>query len=120
MSKKSFIIYHDYREALTDLNDEQVGKLFRAIFDYEIEKKEPNFVGELKMAFKFIKQDLDINSNKYDNICERNRENGKKGGRPKNPENPKNPNGFSKTQKTQTNPKKPIMIMMMIIIIIII
>ena len=72
MAKNSFILYHDYYEALADLTDEQVGKLFRAIFEYEIEKKEPSFTGELKVAFKFIKKDLDINLDKYESICERN------------------------------------------------
>lgn len=103
MAKNSFVIYHNYRDTLEDLTNEQVGELFRAIFDYEIDKKEPNFNGELKIAFRFIKKDLDLNSDKYESICERNRMNGLKGGRPKNP---KNPNGFSKTQENPEKPKK--------------
>lgn len=102
MAKNSFIVFYDYKEALADLTDEQVGKLFRALFDYEIERKEPNFEGGLNIAFKFIKKDLDINLTKYASVCERNRENGMKGGRPRNPENPKNPSGFSE------NPKNPV------------
>lgn len=103
MAKNSFVIYHNYRDTLEDLTNEQVGELFRAIFNYEIDKKEPNFNGELKIAFRFIKKDLDLNSDKYESICERNRMNGLKGGRPKNP---KNPNGFSKTQENPEKPKK--------------
>lgn len=82
MAKNSFVLYHNYRETLEDLTDEQVGTLFRAIFDYEIERKEPNFDGELKIAFKFIKKDLDVNLEKYENICKRNRQNGQNGGAP--------------------------------------
>ena len=104
MAKNSFVLYHNYRDSLEDLTDEQVGKLFRAIFDYEIDKKEPNFTGELKIAFRFIKKDLDINADKYESICERNRTNGAKGGRPRNP---KNPVGFSKTKKNPKNPDEP-------------
>lgn len=103
MAKNSFVIYHNYRETLEDLTDEQVGILMRAIFDYEIDGIEPTFDGELKIAFKFIKKDLDFNSSKYESICERNRTNGAKGGRPKNP---KNPNGFLKTQDNPEKPKK--------------
>lgn len=103
MAKNSFVIYHHYRETLEDLTDEQVGILMRAIFDYEIDGIEPTFDGELKIAFKFIKKDLDFNSSKYESICERNRTNGAKGGRPKNP---KNPDGFSKTQENPEKPKK--------------
>ena len=98
MAKNSFVIYHNYRETLEDLTDEQVGKLFRAIFDYEIDKKEPNFNGELKIAFRFIKKDLDINNDKYESICERNRKNGQKGGAPKGNQNAK---------KQPKQPKQP-------------
>lgn len=103
--KNSFVIYHNYLENLEDLTDEQFGKLFRALFHYEIKREEPGFTGSLKIAFNFIKQDLDANLEKYENICERNRLNGLKGGRPRNPsgfqENPRNPSGF------QENPKQP-------------
>ena len=103
--KNSFIIYHSYMEIFEDLTDEQLGKLFRAFFNYEINRIEPNFTGEMKIAFKVIKKDLDINLEKYENICERNRLNGLKGGRPRNPSgfnnNPNNPSGFLE------NPKKP-------------
>ena len=98
MAKNSFVIYHNYRETLEDLTDEQVGKLFRAIFDYEIDKKEPNFNGELKIAFRFIKKDLDLNNDKYESICERNRKNGQKGGAPK---------GNQNARKQPKQPKQP-------------
>ena len=98
MAKNSFVIYHNYRDTLEDLTDEQVGKLFRAIFDYEIDKKEPNFDGELKIAFRFIKKDLDLNNDKYESICERNRKNGQKGGAPKGNQNAK---------KQPKQPKQP-------------
>ena len=101
MAKNSFVLYHNYREILTDLTDEQLGKLFRALFDYEIDRTEPKFSGELKIAFGFIKKDLDINLVKYDNICKRNRENGQKGGAPIGNQNAKT------TQTTQNNPNNP-------------
>lgn len=98
MAKNSFVLYYNYREILTDFTDEQLGKLFRALFDYEIDRTEPKFSGELKIAFGFIKKDLDINLVKYDNICKRNRENGQNGGAPignqnarKQPKQPKQP-----------------------------
>ena len=98
MAKNSFVIYHNYRETLEDLTDEQVGKLFRAIFDYEIDKKEPNFNGELKIAFRFIKKDLDLNNDKYESICKRNRKNGQNGGAPK---------GNQNARKQPKQPKQP-------------
>ena len=73
--KNSFIVYHEYRAILEDLTDVQVGKLFRAILDYEIDGKEPTLNGALKIAFKCIKKDLDINKSKYEKKCERNKAN---------------------------------------------
>ena len=97
--KNSFLIYHEYKEILEDLTDEEVGILFRAILDYEIEGTIPNFKGLMKMAFKVIQGNLDRDRNKYDKRCETSAENGKLGGRPrKSNKNLKEPN-----QK----PKKP-------------
>lgn len=104
MAKNSFVIYHNYLEILEDLTDEQVGKLFRAMLKYDRFGEEPAFDSELKIAFKFIKKDLDYNKETYENICKRNRENGNKGGRPKNPENPV---GYLETQENPEKPKKP-------------
>ncbi len=81
--KNSFLIYNEYAEILEDLSNEEVGILFRAIFDYEINRKEPKFTGLMKMAFKVIKGNLDRDRNKYDKRCETSAENGKRGGRPK-------------------------------------
>ena len=103
--KNSFIIYHSYMDIFEDLTDEQLGKLFRAFFNYELHRIEPDFIGEMKIAFKFIKKDLDVNLEKYEKTCEKNRLNGLKGGRPRNPsgfqENPNNPSGYL------NNPNKP-------------
>ena len=81
--KNSFLIYNEYAEILEDLSNEEVGILFRAIFDYEINRREPKFTGLMKMAFKVIKGNLDRDRNKYDKRCETSAENGKRGGRPK-------------------------------------
>ena len=79
MAKNSFILYHNYREQLEDLTDEQVGKLFSAIFDYEIDDTVPEFTDkELKIVFKFIKPILDSDKEKYEKTCKKNKENIKK------------------------------------------
>lgn len=116
MAKKSFILYLDQLEVLDALTDEQVGKLFRAIKAFQSgEDVEPYLTEQIvRVVFIQFKGNMLRDNRKYDEICERNRENGKKGGRPKTQENPKNPVGFSKTQKTQVvfnetqkNPEKP-------------
>lgn len=101
--KPGFLIYNDYRETLSMLSDDELGKLIRAIFEYEINNVLPNLDKTIMMAFNFIKTDLDRNSNHYDSICERNRNNGLKGGRPRNPNNPL---GILVTQQNPEKPKK--------------
>ena len=82
--KNSFIIHYDLEEQTSLLSDEQLGKLLRAVFGYEIRGEYPDFNGDqmLLMCFQFVKTTLDINREKYIERCEKNAENGKKGGRP--------------------------------------
>ncbi|MGL6118931.1 MAG: DUF6291 domain-containing protein, partial [Fusobacteriaceae bacterium] len=81
--KNSFVIYNDFEEIIEELSDEQVGKLFKAIFKFEKENIEPIFEGELKIVFKVVKSFLVRNNEKYAKKCLKNKENGAKGGRPK-------------------------------------
>lgn len=101
MSKNNFILYKDYKPHVDMLSDEQAGKLFKAIFEYVDGRTENDLDPLTKMAFSFIKSNLERDLIKYKNIVERNRANGKKGGRPPKEENPNNPSGLS------NNPNKP-------------
>jgi len=77
MSKNSFILYHQHYESIKYLNDEQLGRLFRAIFEYQI-----NGVitqdQDILIAFMFIKNQLDIDSNKWEDIKQKRSEAGKR------------------------------------------
>jgi hypothetical protein len=97
---KSFILYQEYQKNISILTQNQKGDLLDAIFSYN-EGIEIELDPIVKMAFSFIKSDLDRNKAKYQNIIERNKINGASGGRPKNPEKPKEPNGLF------GNPEKP-------------
>ena len=57
--KKSLVLYHDIREPLEQLTMEQRGELFTAILDYSENGVIPDFAGELKMAFAFIRSAID-------------------------------------------------------------
>lgn len=91
--KNSLVVYYDILEQLEDFTDEQVGKIFRAMVDYDKNDILPNFTGAMKLAFKFIKQSLDINKEKYKNICERNRANIRKRWEEDIPDDTKNTSG---------------------------
>lgn len=73
--KKSFTLYHDYWEWFKLLTDEELGRLIRAIFMYERESAMPkNLDPKLEIAFAMIKESLDRDKLKYEQVCSRNRE----------------------------------------------
>ena len=87
MDKSSFLIYLDYQEQfelLTDeqvelLTDEQAGQLIKAIIKYEKTGEIAKLDGMTKMAFSFIKQQLDRDSEKWKEEKQKRSEAGKKG-----------------------------------------
>lgn len=81
-SRKSFILYLDNSIILDQLTDEESGKLIKAIFKYQSSGATPDFSKNpaLAMGFSVFKMSLDRDSEKYQERCERNRANGKKGG----------------------------------------
>lgn len=82
--KKSLLLYYDYQQHFNFLTDEQLGRLIRAMFDYEINRVVPEFDEPvMKMCFSFVKSNLDRDLQKYIDKCSKNSENGKKGGRPR-------------------------------------
>lgn len=78
MAKDSFILYHSVYEHIEGLSDEEIGKLTRAIFLYEKEGEEIELSPVLKMAFSFIKKQLDLNRGKYQEKCEKNKNSARK------------------------------------------
>ena len=83
---------------LDDLTDEQAGKLFRAIREFNA-GQEVELDPLLKIAFSPFKNQFIRDGVKYQAVIERNKANGAKGGRPKKPKKPTGLNG---------NPKKPV------------
>lgn len=71
--KNSFVLYGDYSEHIELLNMEERGELFTAIFEYVNLGKTPEFNGMLKMAFSFIKSQLDRDKERYIEKCEKNK-----------------------------------------------
>ena len=77
--KSSFILYTDFYDVIKDLTDEQIGKLHRAIYIYQLEDKIIELDAITKMAFKFIRLQLDKNKSKWEETKEKRTEAGKKG-----------------------------------------
>lgn len=109
MDKNSFVMYTTYAEHINLLTMEQRGLLLTAIMNYASGEPLPDMDGMTRMAFSFIKVQMDRDSEKYQATVEKRRESGKLGGRPSTKANglsekAKKANGFS---EKQTKAKKP-------------
>lgn len=107
--KDGFLLYKSFWEPISRLTDKQLGRLFRAIFLYQIDGS-TQVDADIQMAFSFFKNQMDIDKGKYQKVVERNKLNGSKGGRPSKRENPGETPKPQITQKTQSvfwEPKKP-------------
>jgi hypothetical protein len=80
MERKSFILEAKHKEIIDEMDNETAGILLKAIFHYVVCGEVPVISDiEAKIAFKFIKQDLDWKQDKWEETCERRSEAGKKG-----------------------------------------
>ena len=87
--KNNFILYHEMYESIEEVSDEIAGKVMKAVFIYSRDKKKPEFKrGTVEsILFKQIKNSIDINNEKYEQTCEKNRKNAEKRGEKKKEEN---------------------------------
>lgn len=79
-------MYLDNEVVIQKLPDEDAGKLFKALFLYSREKTKPDFDDNLALSITFdiLSTAIDRDAERYYNRCQKNRENGRKGGRPRN------------------------------------
>lgn len=80
MKKKSFVLYADYFPHIQMLSDKEAGKLFKAILEYADTGKIPELGGSVKMCFSFISAQIKRDTEKYDDVCKKRAEAGRKGG----------------------------------------
>ena len=75
--KDSFVLYNSFYEPLKSLSNEQLGRLFKAIFNYTI-NGEVTQENDIIIAFMFIKDQLDRDSSKWQEIRKKRSEAGKR------------------------------------------
>ena len=83
MNKKSFVLYNDYYKHIIKLSDEDAGQLFKAILASANNEEIPELSPIADITFSFISEQLIRDTSKWENICKKRSEAGKKGGRPK-------------------------------------
>lgn len=77
--KKSFVLYTDYRELLSDLSKDQKADLLDAIFAYALGES-VNLDPVTKVAFRFISAQMDRDNEKWEKTRKARQEAGSKGG----------------------------------------
>lgn len=86
--KDSFVLYTSQYVAIKELEDEQLGRLFRALFEKQL-GNEVVLANDIKIAFNFINNQMVVDNQKYKKKCETLKNNAKKGGAPKGNQNAK-------------------------------
>lgn len=80
MEKGSFIFRKEWKNAISGLPDDVRLEIYEAIIDYGTTGNMPKLRPMAKLAFNFTREFIDKDKSKYESICERRREYGKKGG----------------------------------------
>lgn len=77
--KDSFILYNSFYEPIKNLTNEQLGKLLRAVFDYTINGVTTKD-NDILIAFMFIKNQIDLDTKKWEEERKKRSEAGRLGG----------------------------------------
>lgn len=74
--ENSFVFYTKYESALRDLTSAQQGKILMACISYVTTGEVPEIKNQsANMLFKLIRQDIDADKRKYEEVCEKRRQN---------------------------------------------
>lgn len=103
----SFVLYTNYAEILQGLTMEEMGYIFKAILEYQATGKIIDLPKQLLIPFRFIKNQMDIDKEKYNQIKQARSEAGKMGGAPKGNKNAQNKqnkqNSLTKNNQNKQN-----------------
>lgn len=105
-TRKQFLFNLEWVEVLMGYPKEVRYEVYDAIMRYVQSGEIPELKPTAKMAFSFIKKEIDYNDEKYQSVCDRNKANGKKGGRPKKADKNEESGRFSKNRTVLEKPKK--------------
>ena len=98
-------LFLDYLDAIEPLGDAERGRLFTALMQYARTGEAPQLSGNERFLFPMMRAQIDRDSAEYKDYCEKQAENGKKGGRPKKPKNPPFSGKPTASQKSQDEDK---------------
>ena len=100
MGKESFIIYKSFWKPVSRLNNEQLGRLFRALCMYQVGEA-PEVADDIQIAYDFFINQFEIDEAKYNEIVEAKREGGRRGGSKRTGNEPDEDDSASIAKDTQ-------------------
>ena len=106
MKKETFLFYADWLNVIRDLPSEVQLEVYQAIAEYAIYGNLIELKPLAKVAFGFVKQTIDRDTQKYISISEKRSEAGKRGGRPLKNNELKESNEKQKKQLLSEKSKK--------------
>lgn len=109
MAKKDSVIFYQEQIKICKkhMTSEQFGRLMIALFELD-DGGDPEVDEDIAMAFEFMSLQQKIDKKKYDEMVERNRKNGSKGGAPKGNQNARKTEKQPKTTQNKPNDKRMI------------
>lgn len=109
MAREFICLYFSWLETGATLTDEEFGRMCRAGLQYGLDGTEPDLPGNDKILFPVMKWQVDRDVSKFDEICQKRREAGSRGGKSKSKQSEANQANASNTKKkTKTNTKTTI------------
>lgn len=122
MAREFICLYFSWLETGATLTDEEFGRMCRAGLQYGLDGTEPDLPGNDKILFPVMKWQVDRDVSKFDEICQKRREAGSRGGKSKSKQSEANKanatfakqneanqaNASNTKKKTKTNTKTTI------------
>jgi len=70
---KGFTFYYEIGDLLSELEDDQVGRVIKAIINFGLTSEVPELDKMEKMVFLSLKNYVDRSNEKYEEMCKRNK-----------------------------------------------
>lgn len=103
MAREFICLYFSWLETGATLTDEEFGRMCRAGLQYGLDGTEPNLPGNDKILFPVMKWQVDRDVSKFDEICQKRREAGSRGGKSKSKQSEANQANATFAKQNEAN-----------------
>lgn len=103
MAKKTFVMYESWGAAISRMDNEQAGALIKAIYEYQNNPDACPDDPSVAFVFEIIRQKMDEDKRKYDEMCQARSEAGRRGGKSNAKQTEANKANASFAKQTEAN-----------------